>query len=112
MDRDRVLMITFIYGKDTFRSKEYLDNLTDAYYKKYPRSISFYVFDAKEDDLNKVRDIINTPSFFDEKKLIVLKNLFGFNAEVAAWIKNSTDDIGLVFYEESEEKELKKISKS
>ena len=79
-------MIIFLYGKDSYRLKQNLDKIVDEYKKKYS-GLSFSVLDINEDGLGKLEDTIKTISFFDEKRLIVVKNSFGNAGSIAEFIK-------------------------
>lgn len=114
-------MIIFLYGRDSYRLKQNLDKIT-AEYRKKASGMSFLVLDFSPDasvgikkQLEKLTDLIKTVSFFDEKRLIVLKNAFLAGEEIAdlitAWKLVADKQRVLVFTENSEEKELAKKNK-
>lgn len=114
-------MIIFLYGRDSYRLKQNLDKIT-AEYRKKNSGMSFSILDFGPDaqggtkqQLGKLNDLIKTVSFFDEKRLIVLRGAFLAGEEMADLITNwkLEDDKEriLVFTENSEEKELVKKDK-
>jgi len=110
-------MIIFLYGRDSYRLKQNLDKIT-AEYRKKNTGISFSVLDFSSDlpgQLENLTDLVKTVSFFDEKRLIVLKNAFAAGEEVTRLIANwklaADKERILVFAENSEEKELSKKNK-
>jgi DNA polymerase-3 subunit delta len=109
-------MIIFLYGRDNYRLKQNLDKIT-AEYRKKNSGMSFSVLDFGPDaqggakqQLGKLNDLVKTVSFFDEKRLIVLKNAFAAAKDITALIKEW--ELGadkqriLVCAENAEEKEL------
>lgn len=108
-------MIIFLYGKDGYRLKQNLDKIVDEYKKKYS-GLALSVLDLNETgDLVKLEDAVKTVSFFDEKRLIVLKNAFGWADKVVELIKtwDLTNDKQriLVFVENTDDTQLAKQSK-
>lgn len=84
-------MIIFLYGKDGYRLKQNLDRIVGEYKKKHTSGMSFSVLDAGEglpgNALEKLEDLVKTVSFFNEKRLVVIKNPFLISKELAALIK-------------------------
>ena len=90
-------MVIFLYGSDGYRIKENVDSVIDAYHKKHKNGVNFYRFDLDpvrgksrqggtadhafqagrtsngSDDFDSA---VKSVSFFDEIKLIVIKNIF------------------------------------
>lgn len=109
------LVIIFLYGRDGYRLKQNLDKIVEEYKKKYS-GLSLLILDLNETgEFAKLEDAIKTVSFFDEKRLIVLKNTFGEADKVAGLIK--TWDLAadkqriLVFVENNDETQLTKGSR-
>ena len=107
-------MIVFLYGRDGYRLKQNLDRITTEYRKKNT-GMSFSVLDGGadcQDLLQRLEDLIKTVSFFDEKKLIVLKNVFLINKGVIELVKRwgvaGDKERVLVFIENSGKDELVK----
>lgn len=80
-------MIIFLYGKDSYWLKQNLDKIVGEYKKKYS-GLAFSVVDlAETDELAKLENAVKTVSFFDEKRLVVIKNTFGKAGIIAEFIK-------------------------
>lgn len=84
-------MIIFLYGKDSYRLKQNLDKIIGEYKKKHTSGMSFSVLDASDGlssaTLEKLEDLVKTVSFFNEKRLVVIKNPFLISKELIALIK-------------------------
>ncbi len=112
-------MIIFLYGRDSYQIKEGLEKIVDEYKKKHVDTMSFSILSTEKEtdsDLaSKVEDLLKTVSFFDEKRLIVVRNPFSINKQLATLIK--TWDLSLdknqilVLVEEASEAELVKKDK-
>jgi len=64
-------MIKFLYGPDTYRSRQELKKIIDEY-----DGFDFIRIDCKDEDaLEKIRQSVDTVSMFDQEKLIILENL-------------------------------------
>lgn len=69
-------IIIFLYGRDFYRLKQNLDKIVEEYKDKHPVGASF-VFDlAEHGEAAKFEDSLKSVSFFDEKKLLTVKNPF------------------------------------
>lgn len=117
-------MIIFLYGRDGYRLKQNLDKIVAQYQAKYS-GMGLAVLDSdvgsQSSDLSggrvfnivqKLEDLVKTVPFFDEKRLIILKNAFSAARAIADLIKKwglaSDKQRVLVFVENWEEKELQK----
>jgi len=69
-------MLVFLFGKDTFRSRQKLGEILQRYSQlpKAKRNLRF--LDCAEMILEDVQKELTTSSLFQEKKLLVLKNVF------------------------------------
>ncbi|PKL72592.1 DNA polymerase III subunit delta [Candidatus Kuenenbacteria bacterium HGW-Kuenenbacteria-1] len=70
-------MFIFLYGEDSFRSKEKLKELI----KKFQKEIDFsnsniLIFEGEKIDINKLEQAILTDGFLAKKRMIIIKNLF------------------------------------
>lgn len=86
-------MIIFLYGRDSYRLKQNLDKIV-AEYRKKNSGMGFAVFDfdsgAPENarqKFGKLDELVRTVSFFDETKLLVIKNAFTVSKETIGLIK-------------------------
>ncbi|KKU92930.1 MAG: polymerase III, delta subunit protein [Parcubacteria group bacterium GW2011_GWA1_48_11b] len=71
-------MIIFLYGSDGYRLRKKSGEIIDSYQKKHQSGLNFFKFDCSQitlADLDKIKDAVRSGSFFDEIKLIVLKNI-------------------------------------
>ncbi|MBI2063747.1 MAG: DNA polymerase III subunit delta [Candidatus Yanofskybacteria bacterium] len=108
-------MIIFLFGRDSYRLKQNLENIVEEYKKKYS-GLALSILDLNESGgLAQLEDAIKTVSFFDEKRLIVLKNTFHQAEKVAGLIKawdlvNDKQRI-LVFDENADDMSLAKQNK-
>ncbi|OGN03655.1 MAG: DNA polymerase III subunit delta [Candidatus Yanofskybacteria bacterium RIFCSPHIGHO2_01_FULL_44_17] len=84
-------MIIFLYGKDGYRLKQSLDKIIGEYKKKYADGVNFSILDAEDgiskELLAKLENLVKTTSFFNEKRLVIIKNPFLIGKELAALIK-------------------------
>ncbi len=109
-------MIIFLYGQDTYRLRQNLDKIVDEYKKKNV-GIGYLFLDFNEPkQILELGNSIKTVSFFDEKKLIVLKNSFLESKEISKFIKTwelaEDKQRILIFVEDQTEAQLSKSSKS
>ena len=69
-------MIIFLYGEDEYRLKQETSSVIQKYKNKYPNGLNLFGFDLASDDVKNLEDAIKTSSFFNDVKLIVVKNSF------------------------------------
>lgn len=67
-------MLILLYGEDTFRLKQKLDEIVGTYKAKHSSGLDLAFF---ESDFEKVKEKIEAVSMFNEKKLIILKDILG-----------------------------------
>ncbi len=97
-------MIIFLYGEDAYRSSQKLNEIIKHYKKIHKSGLNLKYFDFKKDSFGDFRDSFRSFAMFDEKKLMVLKNVF-FNSKIEndfpSFFKNlsKSKDI-ILFYEE------------
>ena len=115
-------MIIFLYGPDTFRSRQKLNEIIEHYKKIHISGLSLKFFDFENDNFENFRDAFKSFLMFREKKLLVLKNLFSNQKAENDFLKNlkeisKSKEIILIYEEEIDEKsplaeKLKKEAKS
>jgi len=66
-------MLILLYGEDTFRLKRKLDEIIKEYKAKHLSGLDLAFFDS---DFEKFKEKIEAVSMFNEKKLIILKDIF------------------------------------
>jgi DNA polymerase III subunit delta len=105
-------MIILLYGKDTYRLKEKIEKIISEYQKKNPSGLNIKFLGEKE----TFKDIIDEDkqiSMFDEKRLIIVKNVFSSeslkNELLKKYEKISSSDNIFVFYQEGEIKKKEKL---
>jgi len=73
-------MIIFLYGQDTYRMREKLNEVVESYKKIHKSGLNLRYFDCSEktaeDTFNNLKDEIRQASMFEEKKLAVVINPF------------------------------------
>lgn len=69
-------MIYFLFGPDTFRSREKMKEIVEEYKKRHQSGLNFIKINFKEKEFGDFKQAINTVSMFDEKKLIVVEEIF------------------------------------
>lgn len=100
-------MIILIYGKDTYRSRERLNEIRESYNLKNKSGMNERFLDGKNLSFEEFRNEILGLSFFNEKKLIIVQNVFSnrYLREEIAKSVFETENI-IIFHEEG--KVLKK----
>lgn len=74
-------MIIFLYGQDSYRINQKLQEIINGYKAKNSSGLNFSSYDLSEDFFKELKDKLTNSSLIPEKKLIVLKNVFKTNAE-------------------------------
>lgn len=118
-------MISFLYGQDTYRSREELRKIVDDYKKaclagRQANSdwLNFVRIDCRDKEIEifeEMRKTIDTVSMFSQKKLIILENVFqanqGLQEQIWEFLKNKNlsknKDIDIVFWDEQPDKRTK-----
>ncbi len=105
-------MIYFLYGADSYRSRQKLNEIVAGYKETKKSGLNLIYFDANQQDYRDFYDSIKTHSMFEEKKLIVLKNVFSnkkFQEGFADEIKKleNLSDIIVIYESESPDQRLK-----
>jgi len=97
-------MIILLYGPDTYRSRQKLNEIIEQYRKIHKSGLNLKYFDGENLNFQEFKNEIQSVSMFAEKKLIILRNTINnekfkesFLADSKKFI-NSSDVI--LFYEE------------
>jgi DNA polymerase-3 subunit delta len=98
-------MIIFLYGEDTYRSKQKLNEIIEHYKKIHKSGLNLIYIDAGKNDFKDLIDGFKIVSMFSEKKLMILKNIFSAKDFQDRFLKEAdrlkeTKDIVVVFEEE------------
>lgn len=99
-------MIIFLYGQDTYRSRQKLNEIIERYKKIHKSGLSLKFFEEKEFSFEDFKDELQQTSMFAEKKMIVLKSIFPDREFKESFLKNSkkfinSEDI-ILFFESGE----------
>ena len=99
-------MIIFLFGADTYRSQQKLQEITEHYKKIHKSGLNLKYFDLRENDIADFKNVIQQNSMFDEKKLIVLKECFANENFKENFLKDAKKFVDLqdiiLFYEAGE----------
>ncbi|MBI4160469.1 MAG: DNA polymerase III subunit delta [Candidatus Yanofskybacteria bacterium] len=108
-------MIIFLYGRDDYRLKQNLDKIVEEYKSKHPIGTSFNFDLSQAEQTSKFEDALRAVSFFDEKKLIIIRGAFDHSVETTKIIERQAlpDDPKTIsiFVENTGEDELTKKDK-
>jgi len=117
-------MTIFLYGEDSYRSRQKLNEIIERYKKIHKSGLSLKFFEEKELSFEDFRDEFQQTSMFAEKKMIVLKSVFsdreGFKESFLKDSKKFINSKDIILFFESGEvprndslfKLLKKYGKS
>ncbi len=99
-------MILFLYGPDTFRSRQKLNEIKARYQKVHKTGLNLKYFDFKKEKFQDFRDSLAPTPMFKEKKLFILFNAFSgqdFKQEFLKWAKKNAEaeDI-ILFYQQGD----------
>jgi DNA polymerase-3 subunit delta len=76
-------MILFVYGKDTFRSREYVRKMIEKFKNdRDPQGLNVSIFDATKDAGPRILEEIRTFPFLAEKRLVVIENILQAKQQV------------------------------
>src|SRR5688500_12345506 len=105
-------MIYFLYGEDSYRSRQKLDEMIVHYKEVRKSGLNLIYLDAASIDFSDFYNNFKISSMFDEKKLIILKNVFlskKFQEDFAKEIKDieALKDIVVIYEAEACDQRLK-----
>ena len=99
-------MIIFLYGEDSYRSRQKLNEIINHYKKIHKSGLNLKYFDGRELSLEGFKDEIQQTSMFAEKKMIVLKSVFPNREFKESFLKDSKKFINskdiILFFEGGE----------
>lgn len=104
-------MIIFLYGSDTYRSREELRKIIQESKKTNPDWFDFVRIDAGDKEMEvfkELRQTTDTASMFSQKKLVVIENIFSANKdireEVLEFLKSKAlekdKDLEIIFWDD------------
>ncbi len=105
-------MIIFLFGQDSYRSKQKLDEIVGQYKNVRKSGLNLMRVDAIEADFAEFFGHFRAVGMFAEKKLVVLKNLFAnkqFQEDFLEEVKTLQElqDITVVYEDEEPDQRLK-----
>jgi len=112
-------MIIFIYGEDTYRSRQRLRKISENYKRVNKSGLDLIFFEGLDFNFNDFKNVFSQTSMFNEKKLVIVSDFFSNQAFKDSFLENiklfaESKDI-VLFYERIKilEKDpfLKKIKK-
>ncbi len=74
-------MIIFLYGEDSYRIGQKLNELASAYRSKNQSGLNLVNLNLAEDNIENLAENLKSDSLILEKKLVLLKNVFGADEE-------------------------------
>lgn len=83
-------MIILLYGQDSYRSREKINQIIEKYKQTDKTQSGLFVFDGDDFTVDKLRQSVTEQSFFTAKKLIIIKNIFSDKkreSEIAEYFK-------------------------
>ena len=106
-------MIIFIYGPDTYRSRQKLNELKDKFISEVDASSnSLIVIDGKTTNLKEISEKINTGSLFVKKRMVVIEDILENKSEklfsdLALFLKKrseatSSDEDNIIIFRDSD----------
>jgi DNA polymerase-3 subunit delta len=83
-DNLRLIMIIFLYGPDTYRSRQKLNFYKDGFIQKYdPSSFNITKLDGENLTFEEINKAIATPPLFASKRMVIIENLITKNKDVS-----------------------------
>ncbi len=106
-------MLIFLYGQDTYRSRQKLNGIIEQYKKIHKSGLNLKYFDGQKIDFQDIKDEIQSISMFEEKKLMVLENPFSSSDFKEKFLENSERFLNsknmILFYEQNNASFFKKL---
>ena len=98
-------MIVFLYGEDSYRLKEKLNEIIGHYKKSHKNELNLRRFEGKDLTFQEFKNELQTAPMFKEKKLLILSNVFSNKGFKEEFLESSSKLINsehvIVFYEDN-----------
>jgi len=112
-------MIIFLYGSDTFRSRQKLKALKNKFIAEVDKSgLNIEILDGSKLETQEFEKAISTPSFLAKKRMVIIENLITKNKgqkiqkEILETLeKNKLEDVIIIFWESGPDQSKAKKSK-
>ncbi len=102
-------MIIFLYGEDSYRSRQKLNEIIEHYKSIHKSGINLKYFEGKDLNFEDLKEEFRQTSMFDEKKLLVVNDVFSNGDFKEKFLKNQKEILDskevILFYEEGTPKE-------
>lgn len=98
-------MIIFLYGQDTYRSRQKLQEIIEHYKKVHKSGLNLRFFEGNNFDYQDFKDEFRQMPMFQEKKLLILKNTFQNNEFKNSFLENGgkfADSKDIIVFHENE----------
>jgi len=99
-------MIIFLYGQDSYRSRQKLNEIVEHYKKIQKSGLNLKYLNGETLNLEDLQNEISQPSIFSEKKMIIINNVFSNSEFKENFLKKSQKFINsqniILFYEREE----------
>jgi len=99
-------MLIFLYGPDTYRSRQKLNEIIENYKKAHKKGLNLKYFEEEDLNFEEIQNEIQQTSIIAGKKMLILKNVFSDIDFKEKFLKNSKNFISskdlILFYEERE----------
>jgi DNA polymerase-3 subunit delta len=114
-------MIIFLYGPDTYRSRQKLKEFKEKFIKEVDKSaLNIQILDGKKLEVAEFENAVSTAPFLAKKRMVIIEDLISKNKgqkiqkEILETLeKNNLEDTIIIFWESEigEDKSRSKISK-
>lgn len=100
-------MIIFLYGEDTFRSRQKLNELKEKFLREVdPTGGSLSALDGSIATLEKINESVSPSSFFSKKRMVVVENIFSnkaqpFFGQLAEFFKKEKNRDNIIVFRDS-----------
>ncbi len=102
-------MVILLYGEDSYRSRQKLNEIIEHYKSIHKSGINLKYFEGKDLNFEDLKEEFRQTSMFDEKKLLVVNDVFSNGDFKEKFLKNQKEILDskevILFYEEGTPKE-------
>lgn len=98
-------MFIFLYGEDTYRSSQKLQEIVNEYKKVHETGLNLIYFDCQKSNFEEFKNSVQSISMFREKKLIILKQGFfntNFKEKFLQWAKPARESENIIIVYENQ----------
>lgn len=111
-------MIIFLYGEDSYRSRQKLNQIKDKFKKADPSNINLTILDGEKIGFSNIKKAVQAVPFLAKKRLIIIENLLAkknktLQEELVNYIKEKKipETTVIVFWERNSPDERTKLFK-